>query len=183
MPERIKGGIFRYAFVELLGDLAYPLLAGLFMAALITLFITPEITGNKTGLVFGYLLAFTAGIPLYVCSISAIPIALSFLVAGFSPGGAAFIFLAAAPATNIIALSVVKDMLGKKGVAVYLVSIILVTLITALIVDYLYMNTGLSFKGFADEDESFGGALQTVTATLFLIVITLISLKQKLFRR
>ncbi|PLX66808.1 MAG: permease [Denitrovibrio sp.] len=178
--DRVKG-IFRYAFVELLGDLAYPLLAGLLMAALITLFITPEITGNRTGIVFGYLLAFTAGVPLYVCSISAIPIALSFLVAGFSPG-AAFIFLAAAPATNIIALSVVKNMLGKRGVAIYLTSIILVTLATALIVDYLYLNTGLSFNGFTGEDEAFG-MLETVTASAFLIIITLISLKQKLFRK
>jgi len=173
--------IFRYAFVELLDDLAYPLFGGLLMAALITLFITPEIASTHTGVVFGYLLAFVVGIPLYVCSISAIPVALALLVAGFSPG-AAFVFLAGAPATNVIALNVVKNMLGKRGLVIYLVSIVFFTLVTALFVDFLYLKTGLTYNGFTGEEE-LGGFWINISAGLFLVVITFISIKQKLFRR
>lgn len=178
--EHVKG-IFHYAFADLLVDIAYPLLAGLLMAALITLFITPGMTGGKTGITAGYLLAFAAGIPLYVCSISAIPIALSLLIAGFTPG-AAFVFLAAAPATNVIALNVIRNMLGKKGLVIYLFSIVFFTLVSALIIDALYKGTGISFSGFAGEEDIFG-RFGNFTAAAFLILITVISVKQKLFRK
>jgi len=177
--ERIKN-IFRYAFVELLDDIAYPLLGGLFLAAFITMVISPDMAGSNAGTVAGYLIAFAAGIPLYVCSISAIPIAMSLLIAGFSPG-AAFVFLAAAPATNVVALNVVKNMLGKRGLVIYLVAIVFFTLVFALATDFLYFKTGLSFAEFSGEEESFGG-LFNVTAGLFLAAITWVTLKQKFSR-
>jgi len=180
LADRIKN-IFRYAFVDLLGDLAYPLLLGLFMAAFITMIISPDMVSSDAGVVSGYLIAFAAGIPLYVCSISAIPVAMSLLIAGFSPG-AAFVFLAAAPATNMVALNVVRNMLGKRGLVIYLVSIVFFTLIFALGTDFLYFRTGLSFTDFAGEEESFSG-LFNLTAGLFLLAVIWVTAKQKLFRK
>jgi len=179
LANRVKN-IFSYSFGELLGDLAYPLLTGLLMAALITLFITPEFAGNSIGIAGGYLIAFLAGIPLYVCSISAIPIALSLLVAGFSPG-AAFIFLAGAPATNIIAINVIKDMLGRRGMMIYLISIIAVTLVFAIATDMILSGSSIGFREFSGEQET-ANIYTTATSAAFLIVISLISLKQKVFK-
>lgn len=180
LAGRIKN-IFRYAFADLLGDIAYPLLVGLFLAALITMIISPDMAGSDAGIVTGYLIAFAVGIPLYVCSISAIPIAMSLLIAGFSPG-AAFVFLAGAPATNIVALNIVKNMLGKRGLLIYLVSIVFFTLIFALAADLLYFRTGLSFADFSGEEESFNG-FTALTAGIFLAVTGWISFKQKVLGR
>jgi len=178
--QRIKN-ILNYAYFELLDDLAYPLLGGLFMAAAITMLITPDIAGTDMGIVAGYFIAFVLGVPLYVCSISAIPIALSLLLAGFSPG-AAFVFLAAAPATNIVTMNVARNMLGKRGLAIYLVSIIFFTLVSAIAVDALYFKTGLDFAVFSGEEESFGAFAQ-ITAGLFLAVIAMKTFKQKFMKK
>ena len=180
IAARVKS-IFKYSFGELLEDLSYPLLGGLLMAALITLFITPDMTGGRTGAAVGYLIAFAAGIPLYVCSVSAIPVAMSLLLAGFTPG-AAFVFLAAAPATNVIALNVVRNMLGERGLLIYLISIIFFTLACALWVDSIYQHSGLSFASFTGEAEG-GGPFSTFTASAFLLVITAITFKQKILRK
>ena len=178
--DRVKN-ILNYAFVELLSDIAYPLLTGLILAAAITLLVDTNMTAGNFGIIGGYLIAFAVGIPLYVCSISAIPVALSLILAGFSPG-AAFIFLAGAPATNMVAINVIKTMLGKKGMVVYLVSIITVTLIFAVLTDVVFAGSGLGFRDYTGEDETFG-TLAMVTAGIFLSAITLISIKQKVFRQ
>jgi uncharacterized membrane protein YraQ (UPF0718 family) len=178
--KRVKN-IFNYAFYELLDDLAFPLLTGLIMAALITLFITPEIAASAGGVVAGYIFAFVAGVPLYVCSISAIPIALSLMVAGFSPG-AAFIFLAAAPATNIVTLNVFGKLMGRRGVVIYLVAIVLFTLVAAVMVDTIYLKSGLEFTNFAEDEESFG-TFANLTSGLFLLIITWLSVKKKMLKR
>lgn len=186
-PEEIKPtfigrvkNILNYAFVELLGDIAYPLLTGLLLAGAITLLVNTEMSAGNIGLAGGYLLAFAVGIPLYVCSISAIPIALSLMIAGFSPG-AAFVFLAGAPATNMVAINVIKNMLGKRGMLIYLVSIVVVTLGFAVIIDMIFGQTGLGVKDFTGEEE-VSNAYMAFTAGIFLVSITLISIKQKLFR-
>jgi uncharacterized membrane protein YraQ (UPF0718 family) len=179
LVERVKN-IFRYAFVELLGDIAYPLLTGLILAAAITLLVDTNITSGSFGLVGGYLIAFAVGIPLYVCSISAIPVALSLILAGFSPG-AAFVFLAGAPATNMVAINVIKTMLGKRGMFIYLISIVTVTLAFAVLTDVVFSESGLGFRAFTGEEESFG-LFAMLTAGMFLTAITLISVKQKIFR-
>ena len=79
---------------------------------------------------------FLGALPLYVCSISAIPIALSMLAIGISPG-VAFIFLAAAPATNIITAGIIKKVLGNDVLVVNLISIITVTVAFALMIDFV----------------------------------------------
>ena len=178
--KRVRN-IFQYAFVELLGDIAYPLLIGLLLAAVITLFITPDMMGEGRSMAVGYLLAFAVGVPLYVCSISAIPIAMSLLVAGFSPG-AAFIFLAAAPATNVIAMNVAKDILGKKGMLIYMASILFFTLATALSIDVFFADMFQIFDGDIHDDDSFGIYAQ-FTSVLFLSLVSYMSFKKKFFKK
>jgi len=174
---RLKN-IFNYAFLDLLDDLAFPLITGLLMAALITLFITPEIASSTGGIVAGYLFAFAVGVPLYVCSISAIPVALSLMVAGFSPG-AAFVFLAAAPATNMVTLSVFGKLMGRRGLLIYIASIVFFTLLTAIGVDYLYLNGGLELSQFHHHEES-ATTLSKATAAMFIVVTSLMAIRSKI---
>ncbi|MGE4319070.1 MAG: SO_0444 family Cu/Zn efflux transporter [Deferribacterales bacterium] len=176
--SKIKS-IFSYAFVELLGDMAFPLLLGLLIAGLITMLITPDTMSGVTGGVWmGYFAALAVGIPLYVCSVSAIPVALSLVLAGFTPG-AAFIFLAAAPATNIVTINIVRQFLGKKAVAVYLFSIMFFTLASAVVIDMLFADGGHFASSFSGEKEG-GTVYHGIAAGILLIYLVYKSVRQKL---
>lgn len=63
-------------------------------------------------------------IPMYVCSTGSIPIALSLMLKGLSPG-AAFVLLMAGPAANFASILIVSKTLGKKTAAIYLGTIVL----------------------------------------------------------
>lgn len=178
---RVKS-VINYSFFELMEDIAFPLFVGLLLAALITMFITPETVGGLKGSAWiGYVGAFAVGIPLYVCSISAIPVAMSLLIAGFSPG-AAFVFLSAAPATNAVTISIVKKFLGKRAVGVYVASIIIFTLIFALIVDYMFMKSGLDVKSFTGEKEG-GTLLSHAAATVLIIYMLYMVVRSKIIQK
>ncbi|MDH4944859.1 SO_0444 family Cu/Zn efflux transporter [Sulfurimonas sp. C5] len=117
-------GMFRYAFVTLLGDIAPSLLVGLLVGALITVAIPQnlsEILLEYTWL--SYIIVIIIAVPMYVCATASLPIAAGLMLAGVSPG-AAFVFLSAGPATNTVTIGVVKEMLGKTSLAVYLSTIV-----------------------------------------------------------
>jgi len=176
--SRIRS-IFSYGFGELLGDMAFPLLLGLLIAGLITMLITPDTMSGVTGGVWmGYFAALAVGLPLYVCSVSAIPVALSLVLSGFTPG-AAFIFLAAAPATNVVTINIVRQFLGKKAVAVYLFSIIFFTLASAVLIDMIYADGGNFVSGFSGEKEG-GTVFHHAAAAALLIYLVYKSVKQKM---
>ncbi len=59
------------------------------------------------------------GIPLYVCATASIPIAVSLIMKGISPG-AAFVFLVVGPATNAATITLIGNALGRKMVTIYL---------------------------------------------------------------
>ena len=124
-----------YALFEVFDDVVKPMIYGLFMAALLMLFIPKDLTHwlNDVPLL-AYAGVLLIGLPMYVCSISAIPMALGMLFAGLSPG-AAFVFLAAAPASNIITAGVIQKSLGTAALSAYLFSIVGVTILFAFGVD------------------------------------------------
>ncbi|RAZ17281.1 heavy metal-associated domain-containing protein, partial [Klebsiella oxytoca] len=61
---------------------------------------------------------------MYVCSTGSIPIALSLMLKGLSPG-AAFVLLMAGPAANFASIIIVSKSLGKKTAAIYLGTIVI----------------------------------------------------------
>lgn len=98
---------------EVFSDLAKPMFYGLILATLFMMLIPNNgVEFLNDNLFITYILVFLVALPLYVCSISAIPIALSMLAIGISPG-VAFIFLTAAPATNIITAGIIKKYLVR----------------------------------------------------------------------
>lgn len=107
--------MFRYSFVEFLDDISGQFFVGLIISGLIAYFIPAEFFANTSisnGLP-GMLLMILIGIPMYVCATASIPIAVTLMMKGFSPG-VAFAFLAAGPATNAASLSILIKALGKK---------------------------------------------------------------------
>lgn len=176
--SRVKN-ILHYAYIELLGDMAFALFLGILLAAAITMFVTPEMLGGlKGGTVVQYAAAFAVGIPLYVCSVSAIPVALSLIIAGFSPG-AAFVFLSASPATNAVTINMVKEFLGKKAVLVYISAIILVTLFSAVLID-MFFRDAMTAVSSAQAEKEGGSFIEQAAAGVMLIYLTVMSVKQKI---
>lgn len=161
---------YNYAIFEVFRDLAKPMFYGLILATLFMMVIPNNgVEFLNQNLYITYILVFLVALPLYVCSISAIPIALSMLAIGISPG-VAFIFLAAAPATNIITAGIIKKILGNDVLIVYLVSIITVTLAFALMIDFVLPIEWFQYIASSSDIESTS-YLDIFGAVVFLFLM------------
>jgi len=110
----------RYGLGELLSGIARPVLLGLAVGAAISVLVPPHFISAYVGHGFlSYAVMVLIATPLYVCATGSIPIAAALLAKGLSPG-AALAFLLAGPATNTVTIAVARDLIGKRGVVVYL---------------------------------------------------------------
>ena len=75
-------------------------------------------------------------VPMYVCATGSIPIALSLMLKGLSPG-TALVLLMAGPAANFASITVISRTMGRRSAAVYLGSIVLGAICFGLAIDYL----------------------------------------------
>ena len=158
----------RYAFVTLLGDIASPLVIGLLIGALITVAIPSnlsEILIDNSWL--SYIIVITIAVPMYVCATASLPIAAGLMLAGVSPG-AAFVFLSAGPATNTVTIGVVKKMLGKSTLYIYLGTIIIGSILFGVGLDYFTRDISIKDMILIDEDASIVAIVSSVV--LWLII-------------
>ena len=146
--EKLWAG-FKYALVDLWGDMSVWFLVGLILAGLITTLVPTEImTRYLGGGLPAMLIMLAAGIPLYICATASTPIAAALILNGVSPG-AALVFLLAGPATNITSLTVLFGVLGKRATAIYLTSIAFSAVIFGLALDQVYSLLGISAQAVA----------------------------------
>jgi uncharacterized protein len=136
IKERLFSGI-KYAFVDFLDDITFQLIIGIIIAGLIS-YIIPDNFFQKFGGdgIGGMLIMIAVGIPLYVCATASIPIAVSLILKGISPG-AAFVFLVVGPATNAATITLISKMLGKKLITVYLSVISVFAILGGFLLNYL----------------------------------------------
>jgi uncharacterized protein len=141
-PERKKFslyGVYQYAFGNLLGDIAKPLLWGLVLGALITVMIPSNLSAILIAHPYlSYFIVIAIAAPMYVCATSSLPIAAALMLSGVSPG-AAFVFLTAGPATNTVTIGVVKEMLGKRALMIYLSVIVIGSVLFGVGLDMLFL--------------------------------------------
>ena len=127
-----------YGFVTLLGDITRPLFWGLLVGAAITVAIPDHAAEMLAEYRWaGYLLVLAIAVPMYVCATASLPIAASLILAGVTPG-AAFVFLTAGPATNTVTIGVVKKMLGRRTLTIYLGSIVAGSFFFGFLLDTLF---------------------------------------------
>ena len=129
--------VLRYGLVTLPRDIAKPLVVGIIIAGFIAA-LTPRdlLAPYIGGGILAMLIMTVMGIPLYVCATSSIPIALSFIHLGASPG-AALAFLIAGPATNAATIATVWKVMGKTTAAIYLSTVFVGAIISGLLFDIL----------------------------------------------
>jgi uncharacterized protein len=181
--ETVKS-ILVYAFWELPITISGSVLAGLAIGAIITSFLPDSFVQTHIGTGFlGVLVAISVAIPLYVCATGSIPIAVAMIMKGFSPG-AALAFLIAGPATNMVAITTVKKLLGTKIVLIYLSTIFIGSLGFGFLLDQIIVNYNLpilsSVTSHAGMHHSLfslisGGMLLMLFGGLYLFSIPLIS--------
>lgn len=170
-PEKLWAG-FKYALVELWGDMAVWFLVGLALAGVITTLVPTEImTRYLGGGLPAMLIMLAAGIPLYICATASTPIAAALILNGVSPG-AALVFLLAGPATNITSLTVLFGILGKRATAIYLTSIAFSAVIFGLALDQIYSFLGISAQAVAGQAADWVPHWAQIIGALILLALS-----------
>ena len=132
---------FRYGFIDLVGSIGLWLTIGLIIAALITVYIPADffaVLGDRP--IVSMIIALLVAVPMYVCATGSIPIALSLILKGLSPG-TAFVLLMAGPAANFASFTLISREMGRRAATVYLGSIIVGAMAMGLAIDYLMPAT------------------------------------------
>ncbi len=162
----------RYAFFDLMDDLAFWMVIGLLLAGVILTVIPDNFFAGIAG--EGYLampIMLFVGVPMYICATSSTPMAAALIMKGLSPG-AALVFLLAGPATNIGGIMIIRDFMGKRSAVLYLVSIAVCSIVLGVSLDLLYSaldidpmaTIGSASDIFPDVAETFGAVMFTLLA-------------------
>jgi len=173
--------VLRYAFVEMMDDLAASMVVGILLSGLIAASIPAEVFQSPIARGFpGMLLMLAIGIPIYVCAAGSTPIAAALLLKGMSPG-AAFVFLLASPATNVSSLVVLSRHLGKRVVLVQIAALSVVTLALGGLVDLLWGAIGADARISLGAVEPESAGWFAIAAAVVLGAFLLVSLVRTRF--
>lgn len=165
--------IYHYAFRQLLDDTSYWVVLGIVLSGIIAAALPPSFFEQYLNDEFtSMLVMLLIGIPLYVCASEATPLAAALVMKGLNPG-AALVFLLAGPATNIGSLVVLLKFLGARVMAIYLGSIVIITLAAGYALNWVYRAWEL------DPRATFGKATEIVPepvkiATALLLIVLLV---------
>ncbi len=135
--RRMRG----YIFNEIPQDIGKWLIIGTLIGGLISAVMPSNFLDQHLPFPWDFLVIILISVPLYVCATGSIPIAISLISKGFTPG-AGLVFLIAGPATNAITLSFVRAKLGRRSFYLYIFSIIGVSVLLGLGFNYLWAMLG-----------------------------------------
>ncbi|MBW1678846.1 MAG: SO_0444 family Cu/Zn efflux transporter [Deltaproteobacteria bacterium] len=179
--EKIKF-LFHYAFVELLEGISQWLLLGILIGGTITYLIPHEFIKDYLGSGWqAMIVMLIVGIPIYVCATGSIPIVAALMFKGMSPG-AGMVFLLAGPATNAVTITVLARELGKKAVAIYLISISIASILLGMLLNQIWGMFALQESLLTAMPKEFLPRWMEIGSSLILLsLITLSFLRGKLW--
>lgn len=129
--------VVRYGLVDMVASVGKWLVIGLIVAALITVLVPDELFVNLSRyplLAMGVMIL--VAVPMYVCATGSIPIALSLMLKGLSPG-VAFVLLMAGPAANFASVMILSRAMGRRATLIYVGSVVVTAIGFGLLVDLL----------------------------------------------
>lgn len=127
----------RYGFIDLVGSIGGWLVAGLVIAALITVYVPADFfAAIGSAPILSMIAVLLIAIPMYVCATGSIPIALSLVMKGLSPG-TALVLLMAGPAANFASFTLISREMGRRTAWIYLASIVAGAVGFGLLIDYV----------------------------------------------
>lgn len=140
MPASFLGKLVesvRYGLVDMVASVGKWLVIGLVVAALITVFVPDSLfLGLSRYPLLAMLAVLVVAIPMYICATGSIPVALSLMLKGLSPG-IAFVMLMAGPAANFASLIILRRTYGKRATAIYVASVAVTAIAFGLVIDLL----------------------------------------------
>lgn len=187
---RVAADILAQAFGTVFGRIAKPLAQGLLLSAILLVvlpgdFFAGFLAGHD---LLAMLLMLGVGLPLYVCSMGALPIAVALMAKGLPPA-AAFVFLVAGPAASAVTLTTVSSLFGRRATALYLLAISATALLSGALLAWLYGILPASFLPVLPVSSAASAtdlppptALQ-LAAGLFLLALLAGHLLRPLFRK
>lgn len=163
----------RYGYVDLVGSIGGWLVAGLIIAALITVYVPADFfafMGRNP--LMSMIAVLIVAIPMYICATGSIPIAMSLMLKGLSPG-TALVMLMAGPAANFASFTLISREMGRRAAITYITSIIIGSILFGLTIDYLlpsqwFLLPGGASAGHAHHFSTFSLICSGVLAALLL---------------
>lgn len=131
------GASVKYGFVDMIDSIGKWLVIGLVIATLITVFVPDEwFVGLREFPLAAMLLVVLIAVPMYICATGSIPIALSLMLKGLTPG-VAFVLLMAGPAANFASIVILNRTQGRKATAIYVASVVATAIAFGMLIDYI----------------------------------------------
>lgn len=167
----------RYAFVDLVDSIGGWLVAGLVIAALISVFVPAHFfAALSSHRVLAMLGVVVVAVPMYVCATGSIPIAMSLMMKGLSPG-TALVLLMAGPAANFASFTLVAREMGRRAAWVYLASIVAGSVAFGLLIDFVLPASWFDFaaRGAMSSCGHDTGSVSIVEAVCSVILAALVA--------
>jgi len=161
--------IIHHGFITLPSDIGGAVLLGLVISGALGAVVPHNFFADIIGQGFlGLLVMLIIGIPVYVCSTASIPIALSLIASGISPGGA-LVFLISGPATNAATFTTLWTILGRKATFIYLSVLAVCALSSGLLLDT--MLSADAVMAFAPQHDHPPTLTEQILAALLLALL------------
>lgn len=180
-PEPQRSAVRRaldYGFVEFFDDIIGSLVVGILLGGVVGALLPRVGLGEFTGGSFWTMLAMLAiGMPMYVCAAASTPIAVGLIAGGLSPG-AALVFLLAGPATNAASVVVLAKHLGRAALAVYLISIAVVSVAMGLALNAIVAAGTTPFLSVVPTMGDMAASPVQIGALIVFAVVTCLSLRR-----
>lgn len=169
----------RYGFVDMIDNMGKWLVIGLIIATLITVFVPNSFfVGFREYPLVAMIVVVLIAVPMYICATGSIPIAMSLMLKGLTPG-VAFVLLMAGPAANFASIVILNRTIGKKATFIYVASVVLTAILFGLLIDYLLPSGWFSLQGIASEHchHLHLGWFETTCSVLLTILVIVSAIK------
>lgn len=169
------GAALRYGMVDMVASVGRWLVAGLLVAALITVLVPDSLfTGLSEYPLLAMLAVLVAAIPMYICATGSIPVAMSLMMKGLSPG-IAFVMLMAGPAANFASLIILGKSHGRKATAIYVASVAVTAIVFGLAIDLLLPRSWFAIAGAPAAGCHVEGDIFATVCSVVLLALLVLS--------
>ena len=171
----------QYGYGRMISDTAKWLTIGLVAATFITVFVPQSFFLQWGDGLVAMLIMVVVGLPMYICATASTPVAASLLFAGISPG-AALVFMLTGPATNIATMGVIREQLGNRSLAAYLIGVISMAVLCGLALNQAFAVFGWSLQLHMMEHGESWPLWRQLAAVLLSVLVLRVFLQTHLAR-
>ena len=139
-----------HGFFDMVDSMGKWLLIGLVVATLITILVPDSFfVGLRQYPLVAMIAVVLIAVPMYICATGSIPIAMSLMLKGLSPG-VAFVMLMAGPAANFASILILDKTQGRKATLIYVSSVIITAIAFGLVIDFLLPSSWFTINAATD---------------------------------